>query len=91
MLSAVGIPVNKGNANEGPSHFYGIDNDSRLQGSVGPGKARPNGAEQLRGVEGDGVDAIQLLEGGDQNGSRQLGRVLLGEQQASLVLDLLGG
>ena len=78
-------------ANQGSSHLNGINDNRGQQGAVGAGQSSSNGGEQLRCVESDGVDSVQLLESWDEDGSGQLRSMLLFEEEAGLVLDALGG
>ena len=78
-------------ANQSSSHLNGINDNRGQQGSVGAGQSSPDGGEQLRCVESDGVDSVQLLESWDEDGSGQLRSMLLLEEEAGLVLDALGG
>ena len=91
MTARFSIPVNSSNTNESSSHFNGINDHRGFQSAVGSSETSTNGAEQLRGIESDGVDSVQLLESGNQNGSCELWGMLLAEEETSLVLDGLGG
>ena len=61
--------IDRGNRHKCRHHVHCTGDDSGIQRCV---LTEPDGAEQDRGVEHDGVDAGQLLEEGDGYGHNQL-------------------
>jgi len=53
--------------NEGSCHLNSVNDHRGQKSSVGSGQSSTNGGKQLWSVESDGVDSIQLLEGGNQD------------------------